>query len=105
VKRYRVRCGSRGKFDVVELSVARRSFRVRGSAGSKLTVRRVGSPDEGARAQIAKAIVWVGLASVLASEGYALVTGNHDDLRELRQGITTLVTFVLGYYFGKHNFK
>lgn len=105
MKKYRVRGGARGEFEVVELVLVRWRFRVRGSARSKLTVRRVGSPDERTRAQIAKAVVWVGLTGVLASEGYALLTGNHDDMRELRQGITTLVTFVLGYYFGKHDFK
>lgn len=105
MKKYRVRDGSRGGFDVVDVSIVRRRFRVRGTAGSKLTVRQVSSPDDETRAQIAKAVVWMGFLGVLASEGYALVTGNQDDMREVRQVVTTLLTFVLGYYFGKHDLK
>jgi hypothetical protein len=105
VRRYRIRDEARNEFEIIDVRITRRKFRVR--RGKKLGFRviRVSRSDELTREHLAKTVVRMGLAVLALSWMYALATGSHDDMRELRQSLMMMVTFVLVFYFGKHGSK
>lgn len=102
MRRYRVRDDSRNEFEVIDVRTMRRRFRVRRGNKSGFRVTRVSTCDEVTRRHLAMIVVRIGLAALAVSWIYALATGNHDDMRELRQSMMVLVTLVLVFYFGKH---
>ena len=53
------------------------------------------------RSFVAKAIIITGLLILLAVAIYAACVKNDSQLREVMSSITTLMSFVLGYYFAK----
>jgi hypothetical protein len=102
VRRYRVRNGDRSEFEIVDVQIVRRRFRVRKGGKSRFRVTRAKLSDTATRGYLARTVVRISLAALAVAWMYALVTGSHDDMRELRQSLMLLVTFVLAYYFGKH---